>query len=75
MNKFGNGIRYASAQRYLTTVANDITECEHRDGLFIPTNIVPGHFTQSALDNFDATTNIIFQYREGLMISKLESCR
>jgi len=70
MNRFGNGISYATTQRYLTTVANDISEREEREGIFIPTNVIPGHFTQYALDylNFhsdtedggslDATTNI-----------------
>ena len=60
-------------QRYLTTVANDVSKHEERDGLFIPTNIVPGQFLQCALDNLnfhsetedggslDATTNIIYQ--------------
>jgi hypothetical protein len=65
---------YHTAQRHITTAANDVSEQEEREGLFIPTNITPGHFTQYALDNlnfhsetqdggsFDATTNIIYQY-------------
>lgn len=75
MNRFGNGISYSTVQRYLTTVANDISDKEEREGIFIPTNIIPGHFTQFALDNLnfhsdtedggslDATTNIVYQYR------------
>ena len=74
INKFGHCISYPTAQRFITTAANDVSEREERDGLFIPTNITQGHFTQYALDNlnfhsetedggsFDATTNIIYQY-------------
>ena len=73
----GNGVRYNTVQRYLTTVANDVSEREERDRLFIPTNFVPGQFLQCALDNLnfhsetedggslDATTNIIYQYVGG----------
>ena len=72
MNRFGNCASYNTVQRYLTTVANDASEREERDGLFIPTNIVLGQFLQCALDNLnfrsetedggslDATTNIIY---------------
>ena len=73
VNRFGNCVSYNTAQRYITTVANEVSEREERDGLFIPTNIVPGQFLQCALDNLnfhsetedggslDATTNIIYQ--------------
>ena len=53
MNRFGNCASYNTVQRYLTTVTNDASEREERDGLFIPTNIVPGQFLQCALDNLN----------------------
>ena len=67
-------ISYATTQRYFTTVAYDISEIEEREGMFIPTNVIPGHFTQYAIDNLnfhsdtedggslDVTTNIIYQH-------------
>ena len=74
LNKFGNSISYSSAQRYITTFANDVSKQEQKDGVFIPTNIVPCQFTQYTLGNLnfhsetedggslDATTNIIYQH-------------
>ena len=82
MNRFGNSISYATTQRYLTTVANDISEIEEREGIFIQTNVISGHFTRYALDylnihsdtkdggSLDATTNIIYQYRERPIIGQ-----
>ena len=34
MNRFGNTIRYQDAQRYLTTVADDVDKQTEADGLF-----------------------------------------
>lgn len=73
LNRFGNSISYATAQRYLTSIANEVSEQEKKEGVFIPSNIVPGHFAQYAFDNLnfhsesdagnlDATTNIVYQY-------------
>ena len=77
LNRLGHSVSYNSAQRCLTTVANEVNEKEEKEGIFIPENIVHGCFLQAALDNLnfhsetedggslDATTNIIYQYSSG----------
>lgn len=74
LNRLGHSVSYTSAQRYLTTAANEVSEKEENEGIFIPAHVVPGCFIQTALDNLnfhsetedggslDATTNIIYQY-------------
>ena len=74
LNRLGNAISYADAQRYVTTAANEVDQQIESDGFFIPTNLKHGCFIQSALDNLDfsentkdgttthATTHIVYQY-------------
>ncbi len=53
LNRLGLCISYVELQRLLTSVANQITD-ETKDGnIFIPSNIIPGKFTQFAIDNLD----------------------
>ena len=74
MNRFGNTISYQDAQRYLTTVADDLDEQSDIDVFFIPSELKNGGFTQCSLDNLDfsehtadgvtlnATTHTMYQY-------------
>ena len=77
LNRFGHCISYIEAQRYITAMANKVEQETNTRGVFIPSNIRPGVFTQFALDNLDfqmdningktlhATTHNIYQYRNG----------
>ena len=74
MNRFGNTISYQDAQRYLTTVADDLDEQSDIDVFFIPSELKNWGFTQCSLDNLDfsehtadgvtlnATTHTMYQY-------------
>ena len=74
MNRFGNSISYQCAQRYLTTIADDLDKQSDIDGVFIPSELKNGGFIQCALDNLDfsehtadgstlhATTHTMYKY-------------
>ena len=74
MNHFGNSISYQCAQRYLTTIADDLDKQFDIDGFFIPSELKNGGFVQCALDNLDfsehtadgstlhATTHTMYKY-------------
>ena len=53
LNKFGHAISYDDAQRYLSTHAHQVNLQTIENGVFIPSEIVPGRFTQCVLDNLD----------------------
>lgn len=53
LHRLGLCISYTELQRILTSVALDITDKCSEDNIFIPSNIVPGIFTQYAIDNLD----------------------
>ena len=56
LNKFGLAISYDDAQRYTSTDAHvDLQAIEN--GVVIPSEIVPGRFTQCVLDNLDFHEN------------------
>ena len=56
INRFGNTISYRGAQRYLTTIADDLDKLSDIDGVFIPSELKKnGGFVQCALDNLDFT--------------------
>ena len=75
LNRFGNGIGYHDAQRYISTMASRAEGQLQEKGYFIPENISQGFFTHFAIDNLDfhentvdgktthGTTHIIYQYR------------
>ena len=74
LNKFGLAISYDDAQRYISTDAHEVDLQTIENGVFIPSEIVPGRFTQCVLDNLDihentkdgstlhATSHAILQY-------------
>ena len=74
MNRFGNSISYQCAQRYLTTIADDLDKQSDIDGVIIPSELKNGGFIQCALDNLDfsehtadgstlhATTHTMYKY-------------
>ena len=76
LNRFGNCISYQDAQRYIATMATSVDDQIAQNGVFIPTNLKPGRFTQFAFDNLDfqeytkdgrtlhGTTHIIFQHKD-----------
>ncbi|MES9884476.1 MAG: hypothetical protein ABW185_26830 [Sedimenticola sp.] len=53
LNKLGLCISYNDLHRTLTSVALEVTEKCSVDNVFIPANIMPGNFTQYAIDNLD----------------------
>ena len=73
-NKFGHEISYDDAQRYISTHAHQVDLQTIANGVFIPSEIVPGRFTQCVLDNLRfhenmkdgstlyATSHAIIQY-------------
>ena len=75
-NRFGNCVSYQETQRYITTMANEVTDQEETLGFFVPSNLVVGSFTQFAMDNLDfhenslagktthGTTHIVYQYQD-----------
>ena len=77
LNRLGNCISYDDAQRYMTTIAENVDLQIEKDGVFIPSNLTPGVFTHCAIDNLDfdeytrdgstlhATTIIFYQYPVG----------
>ena len=74
LNKFGLAISYDDAQRYISTDAHEVDLQTIENGVFIPSEIVPGRFTQCVLNNLDfhentkdgstlhATSHAILQY-------------
>ena len=76
LHSFGHSISYDDAQRYLSTVIQQIDVQADADGVFIPSNLAVGHFTQCALDNLDfsestkddstlhAMSHIVYQYQD-----------
>ena len=74
LNKFGNATCYEDTQRYITAQAHQVDLQTDENGVFIPTNVYPGRFTQCAFDNLDfkentkdgttlhATSHAIYQY-------------
>ena len=74
LHSFGHSIIYDDAQRYISTVVQQIDTKTDSDGVFIPSNLNHGHFMQCALDNLDfsestkdgttlhATSLIMYQY-------------
>ena len=57
LNRFGNCVSYQDMQRYITTMANEVTDQEETLGFFVPSNLVVGLFTQFAMDNLDFHEN------------------
>ena len=53
LNKFGHAISYDKAQRYITSIAEQTDLNTIEAGIFIPSSLVPGQFTQCTLDNLD----------------------
>ena len=76
LNSFGHSISYDDAQRYISSVVQQIGIQAEVDGVFIPSNLAVGNFTQCALDNLDfaestkdgstlhATSQIVYQYQD-----------
>ena len=76
LNKFGHAISYDDAQRYISTQAFQVDLQTTENGVFIPSEIVPGRFTECVLDNLNflentkdgstlhATSHAIIQYPE-----------
>lgn len=76
LNKFGHAISYDDAQRYISTQAYQVDLQTTENGVFIPSEIVPGRFARCVLDNLDfhentkdgstlhATSHAIIQYPE-----------
>ena len=55
MNRFGNTISYQCTQRYLTTIADDLSKQSDIDWVFILSELRNGGFIQCALDELDFT--------------------
>ena len=53
LNKFRHGISFDDAQRYISTQAHQFDLQTIENGVFIPSEIVPGRFTHCVLDNLD----------------------
>ena len=82
VNKFGNSISYEDAQRYITAQAHNVDVQTEENGIFIPSNVSPGRFTQCAFDNLDfkentndgttlhATSHAIYQFDDNCEIRK-----
>lgn len=77
LNRFANSISYQDAQRYIATMAKSVDELTSEDGgVFIPTELKAGRFTQFSFDNLDfqqftkdgrtlhGTAHTIFQYTD-----------
>lgn len=76
LNRLGNCIGYQDAQRYIATMAKEVTDQEEKLGFFVPSNLVVGPFAQFAMDNLDfhennldgktthGTTHIVYQYQD-----------
>jgi hypothetical protein len=57
LNKFGDAIGYDDAQRYISAQAHQVDLQTMESGVFVPSDIVPGRFTQCAFDNLDFHEN------------------
>ena len=57
LNKFGLAISYDDAQRYMSTDTHEVDLQTIGNGVVIPSEIVPGRFTQCVHDNLDFHEN------------------
>ena len=78
LSRFGHITSYDDAQRYLATAVQQIEEKAEEEGVYIPANLVPGSFMQSAVDNLyfhentadgatlHATSHAVYQYKDDI---------
>lgn len=61
LTRSGNSIGYASVERYLTTIASEVSKREGNVHVFVPSNTVHGHCAQNDDGNLDATNKTVYQ--------------